>query len=42
MMIANLSLLLNKRPSEFLGLAQDSFEALVYDNEILAKTLKRR
>ncbi|MEM3708830.1 MAG: hypothetical protein QXF43_04220 [Nitrososphaerales archaeon] len=41
-MIAELSLLLNKRPSEFLGLSLDSFEALCYDSEIIARILRER
>jgi len=34
--------MLNKRPSEFLGLSPSSFEALIYDNEIISLALKEQ
>jgi len=34
--IGELSLILHKRPSEFLGLSPSSFESFAYDNEIVA------
>jgi len=33
-------MLLHKRPSEFLGLSPHSFEAFVYDNEIILSNIK--